>query len=71
MDIYSTLLGHKKQVTLIRQKLDIPIIRHTLEKDILVIHLLSFNDHSGQLMEKTLKQYEGKYTSVLLDLRNN
>lgn len=71
MDIYSTLLGHKKQVTLIRSKLEIPIIRDTLEKDILIIHLLSFNDHSGELVEKTLKQYEGKYTSVLLDLRNN
>lgn len=71
LDIFSTALSTKRQVTLIRQKIEIPILTEELIDDILYIHLLSFNDYSGRDVEKTLKKYEGKYKKILLDLRDN
>lgn len=71
LDIFSTALSTKKQVTIIRQKLEIPILTDELIGDILYIHLLSFNDYSGRDVGKTLKKHEGKYKKILLDLRDN
>lgn len=71
LDIFSTALSTKKQVTIIRQKLEIPIIKDELIGDTLYIHLLSFNDYSGRDVQKTLEKYKGKYTTILLDLRDN
>lgn len=71
LDIFSTALSTKKQVTLIRQKLELPILTDELVGDILYMHLFSFNDYSGRDVEKVLKKYEGKYTKILLDLRDN
>ena len=71
LDIFSTALSTKKQVTIIRQKLEIPIIQDELIGDILYIHLLSFNDYSGRDVEKALKKHEGAYKKILLDLRDN
>lgn len=71
LDVFSTALSTKKQVTLIRKKLELPIVTDELLGDILYIHLFSFNDYSGRDIEKTLKKYEGKYKKILLDLRDN
>ena len=71
LDIFSTALSAKKQVTLIRTKLELPIVTDELVGDILVIHLFSFNDYSGRDIEKVFKKYEGKYKKILLDLRDN
>jgi len=58
-------------VTLIRQELEIPIIADELVGNILHIQLLSFNDHSGDDVSKVLLKHAGKYSAILLDLRNN
>ncbi len=71
LDIFSTALSTKKQVTLIRRKLELPIVTDELIGNILYIHLFSFNDYSGRDVEKSLKKYEGKYKKILLDLRDN
>ncbi len=71
LNIFSTALSTKKQVTLLRKKLELPIVTDELSGDILYIHLFSFNDYSGRDVEKTLKKYEGKYKKILLDLRDN
>ncbi len=71
MDIFSTALSTKKQVTLIRRKLELLIVTEELLNDILYIHLFSFNDYSGRDVEKVLKKYEGKYKKILFDLRDN
>ncbi len=71
LDIFSTALSTKKQVTIIRQKLEIPILTDELLGDILHIHLISFNDYSGRDVERALKKHEGKYKKILLDLRDN
>lgn len=36
-----------------------------------MIHLFSFNDHSRDDVAQVLAKHAGKYTSILLDLRNN
>lgn len=71
LDIFSTALSTKKQVTLIRQKIEIPILTDELIDGILYLHLLSFNNYSGRDVEQALKKYEGKYAKILLDLRDN
>jgi len=71
LDIFSSILSVKKQVTLIRQELEIPIISDELIGNILHIELLSFNDHSGEDVAQVLQKNTGKYSSILLDLRNN
>lgn len=71
LEVFSTVTGTKKQVTLLRRKLEIPIITDELKENILVIHLFSFNDHSRDDVQKVLEKHAGKYTSLLLDLRNN
>jgi carboxyl-terminal processing protease len=71
LDIFSSILTTKKQVTLLRQKLEIPIISDALLGDILSIELLSFNDYSGKDVADALKKHAGKYGAILLDLRNN
>lgn len=71
LDIFSSILSTKKQVTLLRQKLEIPIIADELIGDVLHIELLSFNDHSGQDISNVLQKHTGKYRAILLDLRNN
>lgn len=71
LTIFSSILSTKKQVTLIRQKLEIPIISDELIGNILHIELLSFNDHSGEDVSQVLQKHEGKYRAILLDLRNN
>ena len=71
LDIFSTALSTKKQVTLIRRKLELLIVTDELLNDILYIHLFSFNDYSGRDVEKVLKKYEGKYKKILFDLRDN
>lgn len=71
LDIFSSILATKKQVTLVRQELEIPIIADELIGNILHIELLSFNDHSGEDVEEVLKKHAGKYSTILLDLRNN
>lgn len=71
LDIFSSILATKKQVTLIRRELEIPIITDELVDKTLLISLFSFNDHSGEDVEEVLKKYNGKYSSILLDLRNN
>lgn len=71
LDIFSSILSTKKQVTLLRQKLEIPIITDELIDNVLYIELLSFNDHSGQDVAQALQKYTGKYRAILLDLRNN
>ncbi len=71
LDIFSTALSTKKQVTLIRKKLELPIVTDELLGDILYIHLFSFNDYSGRDIQKSLEKYQGKYKKILLDLRDN
>lgn len=71
LDIFSSILATKKQVTLIRQELEIPIITDEIIGDILHIELLSFNDHSGEDVAEVLKKNQGKYSTILFDLRNN
>lgn len=71
LDIFSSILATKKQVTLIRQELEIPIITDEIIGDILHIELLSFNDHSGEDVAEVLKKHQGKYSTILFDLRNN
>lgn len=71
LEIFSTVLGAKKSVTILRKKLEIPIISDELKGNILVIHLFSFNDHSRDDVQNVLQKYSGKYKSVILDLRNN
>lgn len=71
IQIFSTVLGTKKDVTLIRRHLELPIMEDRLEGDILHIKLFSFNDYSGQDVQKSLKKYAGKYKKILLDLREN
>lgn len=71
LEIFSSILSTRKQVTLLRQKLEIPIITDELIGDTLFIELFSFNDYSWQDVAKVLQKYAGKYTSLLLDLRNN
>jgi len=71
LDIFSSILSTKKQVTLLREKLELPIVTDELIGDTLFIHLFSFNDYSGRDVEKTLQKYTGKYTKILLDLRDN
>ncbi len=71
LDIFSTVLSTKKQVTLIRRELEIPIIQEEIRDKTLIISLFSFNDHSGEDVEEVLMKNRGKYTSILLDLRNN
>lgn len=65
------MLGTKKQVTLFRRHLEIPIISDELKNNILTIHLLSFNDHSRDDVAEVLQRNAGKYRAILLDLRNN
>jgi carboxyl-terminal processing protease len=62
LDIFSSILSVKKQVTLIRQE---------VIDNILHIELLSFNDHSWEDVDEVLQKNAGKYTTILLDLRNN
>lgn len=64
-------MGTKKQVTLIRRHLEIPIIQDSLHGDTLVIQLFSFNDHSRDDVQAVLDKNVGKYKKILLDLRNN
>ncbi len=71
IQIFSTVLGTKKDVTLIRRHLELPIMEDKLEGDILHIKLFSFNDYSGQDVQKALQKYQGKYKKILLDLREN
>lgn len=71
LEIFSSVLSTKKQVTLLRQKLEIPIITDELIGDVLFIELFSFNDYSGQDVSKVLQKHTGKYKYILLDLRNN
>lgn len=71
LDIFSTALSTKKQVTLIRKKLELPIVTEELSGDVLFIHLFSFNDYSGRDVQKTLEKYRGQYKKILLDLRDN
>mgnify|MGYP006056355931 CR=1 FL=1 len=71
LDVFSTVLGTKKQVTLFRRHLEIPIISDELKNNILTIHLLSFNDHSRDDVAEVLQRNAGKYRAILLDLRNN
>lgn len=71
LGVFSSILGTKKQVTLFRRHLEIPIISDELKNDILIIRLLSFNDHSRDDVEGVLKKNAGKYRAILLDLRNN
>ncbi len=71
LDIFSTVLGTKKQVTLIRRHLEIPIIQDILRDNILIIQLFSFNDYSRKDILEVLQKHEGKYDSLILDLRNN
>lgn len=71
LDVFSSILSTKKTVTLLRQKLEIPIVSDELIGDTLFIELFSFNDYSGQDVSKVLEKHKGKYTSILLDLRNN
>lgn len=71
LTIFSSILSTKKQVTLIRQKLEIPIISDELLGNVLYIELLSFNDHSGEDVAQVLTKQKGKYRAILLDLRNN
>ena len=71
LDIFSSILATKKQVTLIRQELEIPIIADELIGNVLHIELLSFNDHSGEDVSDVLLKHAGKYSAILLDLRNN
>ncbi|MBP6921082.1 S41 family peptidase [Candidatus Gracilibacteria bacterium] len=71
LGIFSSILSTKKQVTLLRQKLEIPIVTDELIGNTLFIELFSFNDYSGRDIAEILQKYSGKYTSILLDLRNN
>ena len=71
LDIFSTVMGTKKQVTLLRRHLEIPIIKDEIQDGILVIQLFSFNDHSRDDVAEVLQKNKGKYTAILLDLRNN
>lgn len=71
LDIFSSVLSTKKQVTLLREKLELPIVSDELIGDVLYLHLFSFNDYSGRDVEKTLQKYAGKYKNILLDLRDN
>lgn len=71
LNVFSSILSSKKQVTLIRQKLEIPIISDELIGNVLHIELLSFNDHSGEDVAEVLQKHKGKYNRLLLDLRNN
>ena len=71
LDIFSSILVTKKQVTLIRQELEIPIITDEIIGNVLHIELLSFNDHSGEDVLEVLKKHQGKYSAILFDLRNN
>lgn len=71
LDLFSTLLSSKRKVTLVRQKLELPIITEKLHDNILHIHLLSFNEHSKKLLLEILDTYSWKYGHILLDLRNN
>ena len=71
LDVFSSILSTRKTVTLLRQKLEIPIVSDELIGNTLFIELFSFNDYSGQDVAKILEKHKGKYTSLLLDLRNN
>ncbi len=71
LGVFSSILGTKKQVTLFRRHLEIPIISDEVKNGILIIHLLSFNDHSRDDVEAALEKNAGKYRAILLDLRNN
>jgi carboxyl-terminal processing protease len=71
LDVFSSILSTKKTVTLLRQKLEIPIVSDELIDKTLFIELFSFNDYSGQDVAKVLEKHKGKYTSLILDLRNN
>lgn len=46
LDIFSTALSTKKQVTILRKKLELPILTTELLGDVLYLHLFSFNDYS-------------------------
>gem|GEM_PF-3531286 len=52
------MLSTKKPVTLIRKKLELPILTDELTGDILYIHLFSFNDYSGRDVQKSLEKYQ-------------
>jgi len=71
LDIFSSILSTKKQVTLLRQKLEIPIVSDEVLGDILYIELLSFNNHSGKDISAILEKNKNKYRAILLDMRNN
>lgn len=71
LEIFSSVLSTKKQITLLRQKLEIPIISDELIGDVLSIELFSFNDYSWRDVAEVLQKYDWKYSSILLDLRNN
>lgn len=71
LEIFSSVLSTKKQVTLLRQKLEIPIILDELIGKTLYIALFSFNDYSWKDVSAVLTKHAGKYDTILLDLRNN
>lgn len=71
LEIFSSILSTRKQVTLIRQKLEIPILEDELIGDVLHLALFSFNDYSGKDVAEALQKHAGKYRAVLLDLRDN
>jgi C-terminal processing protease CtpA/Prc len=71
LEVFSTIMGTKKQVTLLRRHLEIPIIKDSIQENVLVIQLFSFNDHSRDDVQNVLQKQKGKYSKVLLDLRNN
>ncbi len=71
LEIFSSILGTKRDVTLLRRHLEIPIIADELLGDTLHISLLSFNDYSGVDVAKAMEKHAGKYKNILLDLRDN
>jgi carboxyl-terminal processing protease len=65
-------LDKLKDFTIIRDKIDLPIIETQTIRDTFVISLYSFTENSPQKFQEALQEFEkSKKKSLVIDLRNN
>lgn len=65
-------LEKAKDITIIRDKIDLPIIETQTVRDTFVISLYSFTENSPQKFQEALVEFEkSKKKNLVIDLRNN
>jgi len=72
LTIYSKGENTTKEITIIRDKIDIPSVVYKLEDNIAIIELTHFNDDTDERFAKVAQQVlNDNPQGIILDLRNN